>query len=107
MHRPGERTSRRCGRAVQSRADGAEDGPADGRDGGALATPPDVLLLDATGRDHQRGAGLALHLGANSACPPWASPITSVDDASRCWQTAPNCFDSRSFSGSPPRTGWR
>jgi deoxyribonuclease V len=29
-----------------------------------LATPPDVLLVDATGRDHPRGAGLALHLGA-------------------------------------------
>lgn len=25
---------------------------------------PDVLLIDATGRDHPRGAGLALHLGA-------------------------------------------
>jgi deoxyribonuclease V len=30
----------------------------------ALATPPDVLLVDATGRDHPRRAGLALHLGA-------------------------------------------
>lgn len=29
-----------------------------------LATRPDVLLVDATGRDHPRGAGLALHLGA-------------------------------------------
>lgn len=29
-----------------------------------LATPPDVLLLDASGRDHPRRAGLALHLGA-------------------------------------------
>jgi deoxyribonuclease V len=29
-----------------------------------LATNPDVLLLDATGRDHPRRAGLALHLGA-------------------------------------------
>jgi deoxyribonuclease V len=25
---------------------------------------PDVLLIDATGRDHPRGAGLALHVGA-------------------------------------------
>jgi deoxyribonuclease V len=30
----------------------------------ALPTPPDVLLVDATGRDHPRQAGLALHLGA-------------------------------------------
>lgn len=29
-----------------------------------LAVRPDVLLLDATGRDHPRGAGLAVHLGA-------------------------------------------
>jgi deoxyribonuclease V len=30
----------------------------------ALPVPPDVLLVDATGRDHPRRAGLALHLGA-------------------------------------------
>ena len=30
----------------------------------ALATAPDVVLVDATGRDHPRRAGLALHLGA-------------------------------------------
>ena len=30
----------------------------------ALPRPPDVLLVDATGRDHPRRAGLALHLGA-------------------------------------------
>jgi deoxyribonuclease V len=30
----------------------------------ALAAPPDVLLVNATGRDHPRRAGLALHLGA-------------------------------------------
>jgi deoxyribonuclease V len=29
-----------------------------------LPEPPDVLLVDATGRDHPRRAGLALHLGA-------------------------------------------
>ena len=30
----------------------------------ALGESPDVLLVDATGRDHPRRAGLALHLGA-------------------------------------------
>jgi deoxyribonuclease V len=30
----------------------------------SLPDPPDVLLVNATGRDHPRGAGLALHLGA-------------------------------------------
>jgi deoxyribonuclease V len=30
----------------------------------ALAVAPGVLLVDATGRDHPRRAGLALHLGA-------------------------------------------
>jgi deoxyribonuclease V len=30
----------------------------------ALALMPDVLLVDATGRDHPRRAGMALHLGA-------------------------------------------
>jgi deoxyribonuclease V len=30
----------------------------------ALPTRPDVLLVNATGRDHPHGAGLALHLGA-------------------------------------------
>jgi deoxyribonuclease V len=30
----------------------------------ALTPPPDVVLVDATGRDHPRRAGLALHLGA-------------------------------------------
>jgi deoxyribonuclease V len=29
-----------------------------------LARPPEALLVDATGRDHLRRAGLALHLGA-------------------------------------------
>jgi deoxyribonuclease V len=35
----------------------------------ALATRPDVLLLDAAGRDHPRRAGLALHLGAELGIP--------------------------------------
>ncbi len=35
----------------------------------ALPAPPDVLLVDATGRDHPRRAGLALHLGAVVGVP--------------------------------------
>ena len=34
-----------------------------------LVTGPDVLLVDATGRDHPRRAGLALHLGAELGMP--------------------------------------
>jgi deoxyribonuclease V len=30
----------------------------------ALEEPPEVLIVNASGRDHPRGAGLALHLGA-------------------------------------------
>jgi deoxyribonuclease V len=40
------------------------EGPALARALGALAPRPDVALVDATGRDHPRGAGLALHVGA-------------------------------------------
>ena len=35
----------------------------------ALSARPDVLLLDATARDHPRRAGLALHLGAELDIP--------------------------------------
>jgi deoxyribonuclease V len=35
----------------------------------ALSAHPDVLLLDATARDHPRRAGLALHLGAELDIP--------------------------------------
>jgi deoxyribonuclease V len=35
----------------------------------ALPTRPDVLLVNATGRDHPRRAGLALHLGAVLGLP--------------------------------------
>lgn len=35
----------------------------------ALPVEPDVLLIDATGRDHPRRAGLALHLGAITCLP--------------------------------------
>jgi deoxyribonuclease V len=35
----------------------------------ALPRPPDVVIANATGRDHPRGAGLALHLGAVLGIP--------------------------------------
>lgn len=35
----------------------------------ALPSMPDVLLVNASGRDHARGAGLALHLGAVLGMP--------------------------------------
>ncbi|MQA26128.1 MAG: endonuclease V [Micromonosporaceae bacterium] len=35
----------------------------------SLGAPPDVVLLDATGRDHPRRAGFALHLGAVLGVP--------------------------------------
>jgi len=34
-----------------------------------LETRPDVLIVDATGRDHPRRAGLAVHLGAHLEMP--------------------------------------
>jgi deoxyribonuclease V len=36
---------------------------------GGLPQRPDLLLVDATGRDHPRRAGLALHLGARLGLP--------------------------------------
>jgi deoxyribonuclease V len=35
----------------------------------ALRSPPDVFLIDATGRDHPRHAGMAFHLGAALGVP--------------------------------------
>jgi deoxyribonuclease V len=49
----------------------------------ALDTEPDVLLVDATGRDHPRGAGLALHLGAVLGLPTvgvTARPLLAAGD---------------------------
>jgi deoxyribonuclease V len=44
-------------------------GPLMGQAVRALSGRPDVLLLDATARDHPRRAGLALHLGAELDIP--------------------------------------
>jgi deoxyribonuclease V len=71
----------------------------------ALPRMPDVLLVNATGRDHPRGAGLALHLGAVLGLPtvgvthrpllargiwppdePGArSPLAIEDETVACW----------------------
>ena len=45
------------------------EGPALGAVVAGLDTAPDVLLVDATGRDHPRRAGLAVHLGAALGIP--------------------------------------
>ena len=70
-----------------------------------LPEPPDVLLLDATARDHPRRAGLVLHLGAELDLPTigvthrpltatgeWpidergaTTPLRIGDDAVGCW----------------------
>jgi deoxyribonuclease V len=70
-----------------------------------LSARPDVLLLDATARDHPRRAGLALHLGAELDIPtigvthrplvaagPWpsdrrgaTSPLRIGDSVVGCW----------------------
>lgn len=70
-----------------------------------LPRPPDVLLVDGTGRDHPRRAGLAVHLGAELDVPTvgvthrplvaqgdWppdtsatASPITLEGDVVAAW----------------------
>jgi deoxyribonuclease V len=49
----------------------------------ALPEPPEVLLVDATGRDHPRRAGLALHLGAVLGLPTVGvthRPLAAVGD---------------------------
>ena len=45
------------------------EGPALEAAARALRSAPDVLLVNATGRDHPRGCGLALHLGAQLGIP--------------------------------------
>jgi deoxyribonuclease V len=54
-----------------------------------LVRRPDVLLVAATGRDHPRGAGLALHLGAALDLPTVgvtdAPLLATGDEPSREW----------------------
>ena len=87
-----------------------------------LPQRPDVLLVNATGRDHPRRAGLALHLGARLSLPTigvtrnpllaegsWpadergaSSPLRIGDETVGCWL--------RTRHGSPPlavHAAWR
>jgi deoxyribonuclease V len=52
-----------AGAAYQPGLLALREGPALGAAMEALPVHPDVVLVDATGRDHPRRAGLALHLG--------------------------------------------
>jgi deoxyribonuclease V len=52
-----------------------------------LPAPPEVVLVNATGRDHPRHAGLALHLGARLDIPTiGALSLLRIDDeVVACW----------------------
>ncbi|HEX6310180.1 MAG TPA: endonuclease V [Acidimicrobiia bacterium] len=54
----------RAGATYQPGRLALREGPALAAALAALGARPDVVLVDATGRDHPRRAGLALHLGA-------------------------------------------
>lgn len=63
-----------------------------------LPDRPDVLLVDATGRDHPRRAGLALHLGAMLELPTVGvthRPLVAAGDlpADRYGATSPLTLD--------------
>jgi deoxyribonuclease V len=59
----------------------------------ALASRPEVLMVNATGRDHAQGAGLALHLGAELDLPS-----IGVSDRPLLARGAPPCPDQGSSS---------
>jgi deoxyribonuclease V len=66
----------------------------------ALDVVPDVLLVDATGVDHPRGAGLAVHLGAVTGLPTVGvthRPLVAAgpDPEVRRGATAPLTVDGR------------
>ena len=87
-----------------------------------LPLAPEVLLVDATGRDHPRRAGMALHLGAVLAVPTVGvthRPLLASGDwpADRRGATAPLLLDGervgawlRTRAGARPlaiHPGWR
>ena len=53
----------------------------------ALPEAPDVLLVDATGRDHPRRAGLALHLGWALNLPTVGVTRRLLYDGEGVWRT--------------------
>ena len=55
-----------------------------------LQTRPDVVLVDATGRDHPRGAGLAVHLGWVLDLPTIGVTDRPLEDPSRSIPLAPH-----------------
>lgn len=69
----------------------------------ALSVTPDVLLVDATGRDHPRGAGLAMHLG-------WALELPSIGVTDRALVDPARSTPVRARPGVRPvlvHPGWR
>jgi deoxyribonuclease V len=60
----------------------------------ALTVAPEVLLVNATGRDHPRGAGLALHLGAVLGVP-----TVGVTDRALEAEAAPSDGEPRAADG--------
>lgn len=87
-----------------------------------LEEPPAVVIVDATGRDHPRGAGLALHLGAVFDVPTVGAthrPLSAEGDhpGEGYGQTSPLVLDGepvgawvRSRAGVRPlvvHAGWR
>jgi len=65
---------------------------------GALPAAPDLLVVNATGRDHPRRAGLALHLGARLGVP-------SIGVTNRPLLAGGDAPDDRRGATSPLRIG--
>lgn len=92
-----------CGRAAAPYAPGllaAREGPLLAAALEALGVRPDAVLVDATGTDHPRRAGLAVHLGAATGVPTVGvtrRPLLAAgaEPARRRGSTAPLTLDGR------------
>jgi deoxyribonuclease V len=87
-----------------------------------LPARPDVLLVNATGRDHPRRAGLALHLGARLSLPTvgvtrnpllaeghWPADVRGASAYLRIGEETVGCW-LRTKRGAPPiavHAAWR